>query len=337
MKIITGLLGLALLFSAHVSATCELDPSKSGPAPHYFNMPNTTISVEADAPSSTTQPIYRYDIEPQSYTIYLSQCVDKEPYGKTAINLPAPGASAIYPTNIPGVGIKIIYNNGSDFGTGIYPVVYYTNFSPSPIGAYVYVPASFFRVEVYKIADSLSLTPLGDNILLPPNNYVYNWNTIDALDHASQIVHLDTIKIVSTPSCNFDNHKTVDFGTLTGNMLDASETIEKPLDFSITCQTDYGTYSATASISSDSTSSDGSYIKVTDAAGTSDKLAIRLKDDKGADLLVDGSSAVTINNLASKMPAEFHWKATVMAQPGATQHPAEGNFNAHAEILLQVK
>ncbi|MRS88784.1 fimbrial protein [Enterobacteriaceae bacterium RIT714] len=334
-----GLLSVWLLFTASAGANCSLSPESGQPAPHIFEVPDMTINVDADQAASTTSPIKRYDTDVAGYKVGYIDCNNGELYGKSSINLTAQGAGYLFPTNIPGVSLKIMWNNGQGGGysTGQLPTVGNMDFHGSPLGSWVYDDKSLYRIEVYKTAETLNLNSQGANIVITPNNYAYNWVTSDSISNAAQILHFNTIQIVSTPSCTFEGSKTVDFGTVTGDMLNASAEVEKPLDFAITCRTDYGTYSTTASISSDSASTDNSYIKVKDSSGASDALAIRIKDGTGKDMLLDASSGETISSTVSALPAQFKWKATLMSQPGATKHPAEGTFVAHAEILLQVK
>ncbi|MDK9357614.1 fimbrial protein [Lelliottia sp. V106_10] len=337
MKYRVGLLFIGLLGAGFAQASCVLSPKSGLPAPHNFEVPDMTVYVDADQVASTTTPVTHYDTAVQGYPIGYITCADGEAYGKSAMNLPPQGAGYIFPTNVPGIGLKIIWNNGQAFGTGQLPAPGNMSFAPSPTGSWVYDAASLYRIEIYKTAETLKLDPQGANIILPPNDYAYNWVISDSISNAAQILHIGAIQIVSTPSCTFEGNKTVDFGTVTGNMLSASAEIEKPLDFAITCRTDYGTYSTTVSVTSDSASTDSRYIKVQDSSGATDALAIRIKNSTGGDLLLDGSTSETLSSTGSTLPAEFHWKATLMSQPGAAQHPAEGEFTAHAEILLQVK
>lgn len=337
MKYCIGALSVCLFFTASAGASCVISPLSGLPVPHIFEVPDLTVNVDADQAASTTSPVTHYDTAPQGYKVGYITCADGEAYGKSAMNLPPQGPGYIFPTNIPGIGLKIIWNNGQAFGTGQLPAPATMSFAPSPTGSWVYSEASLYRIEIYKTAETLQLDSQGANIALVPNNYAYNWVMSDSINSAAQILHIGAIQIASTPSCTFEGNKTVDFGTVTGNMLNASAQVEKPLDFSIICRTDYGSYSTTASISSDSASSDNSYIKVQDSSGASDALAIRIKNSAGSDMMLDGSTGETLGSTGSTLPAEFHWKATLMSQPGAAKHPAEGVFTAHAEILLQVK
>jgi type 1 fimbria pilin len=331
------LTGACIALNAH--AICTQSPESGTPVPHIFNVPDMTVNIDADAPADTSKVVDYKDASMQGYEIKLDQCHTGDLFGKSAMNLPLQGASYIYPTNIPGIGIKILWNNGAAFSTGQFPTSGTMDFSDKggDLGSWVYPTNSYYRVEVYKTAETLVLNPQGINIAMTPNNYAYNWYTADSLTNAAQILHIGTIQIVSTPSCTFENSKTVDFGTVTGNMLNAGAQVDRPLDFTITCRTDYGSYASTASLSSDTASTDSSYINVTDASGAKDALAIKVTDSKSNWMKLDGSTSETLSGLASNVPAQFHWTATLMAQPGAQKHPVEGNFTAHAEILIQVK
>ena len=342
MKLRLSLLCLSALgLAGHAQAICTVSSESGTPVPHTFSIPNAVINIDADAPASTSTRIGQpFDTPVQGYDVKFDNCHTGDLYGKSALNLGAQGAGRIFPTNIPGIGVKIIWNNGGAFGDGTLPTVGDMNFSDEgegDLGSWVYPAASYYRVEFYKTAETLNLNPQAVNIALTPNTYAYNWVTSDSLANAGQVLQIGMVEINSTPSCNFENSKTVDFGTVTGNQLTAGASIERPLQFAITCRTDYGTYSASASLSSESASSDSSYIKVKDSAGSSDTLAIRLKKNDGGDIKVDGSTTDTVQSITSNSPAQFNWKATLVSQPGASAHPAEGTFTARAEILLQVK
>ena len=336
MKIRLCLLCLSALgLVGNARAICTISPQSGTPAPHYFSIQNTVINIDADTPADTSRPIGQpLDASVQGYDIKFDQCHTGDPYGKSVMNLSNQGTGNIFPTNIPGIGVKIMWNNGVAFSDGSFPTFGTMSFT-TEVGSWVYPASSFYRVEFYKTADTLDLDPQATNIALMPNTYAYNWVVGDTIANAGQILQIGMVEINSTPSCNFENSKTVDFGTVTGNMLTKGATIERPLQFAITCRTDYGTYSASASLSSESASSDSSYIKVKDSAGSSDTLAIRLRKSDGSDILVDGSTAETLQNVASNTPAQFNWRASLASQSSA--HPAEGDFTARAEILLQVK
>lgn len=341
MKLQLGLLLLGAGAAVNAQAVCTVSSSSSQPVPHVFSIPDITVNIDADAPADTTNPVSIKDAAPQGYDVKFDQCHTGDLYGKSSINMSGPqGASYIYPSNIPGIGIKIRWNNGGAFSNGQFPTIGTMDFSEKggdTLGSWVYPANSFYRVEVYKTAETLKLTPLVQNIALMPNDYAYNWVTSDSNANAGQVLHLGTIQVNSTPSCRFENSKVVDFGTVTGDMINGGLHVERPLNFAITCRTDYGSYSSTASLSSESASADASYIAVTDQSGAKDSLAIKVKDSGGNWLKLDGSSNETLSNLASNAPAEFRWTAALMSQPGVEKHPSEGDFTAHAEILLQVK
>ncbi|PVZ81818.1 fimbrial protein [Serratia sp. S1B] len=341
MKLRLWLFSLSSLgMASNAMATCIVSPLSGLPVPHYFTIPDTVIHIDADTRPDTSNPIIApIDTPKQGYDIKFDQCYTGDLFGKSVMNLSNQGASYIFPSNISGIGVKILWNNGAAFSNGQFPTTGKMDFSSSPnnIGSWIYPAASFYRVEFYKTSDTLNLDPQAANMVLMQNNYAYNWVTSDAIGNAGQVLQIGSIQVISTPSCNFENSKTVDFGTVTGNMLATGSTIEKPLAFSITCRTDYGTYSVNTSLSSESASSDGSYIKVKDSVGSTDTLAIRIKKNDGTDIKVDGSTTDTLQSVASNTPAQFSWKAMLMSQPGVQAHPAEGNFTARAEILLQVK
>lgn len=336
MKLHSGLLLLGSCAAWNAHAICTADTS-SVMVPHTFTIPDMTIEIDADAPADTTKSVAFKDTAPQGYSVRFDQCRNGDAYGKSSMNLSNQGASFIYPSNIPGIGVKILWNNGTAFSNGQFPTQGTMDFGEGGLGTWVYPASSYYRIEVYKTSETLNLNPLGQNIILTPNNYAYNWVTSNAIANAGQILSINTMTLHSTPSCSFENSKIVDFGTVTGDMLNAGSQVEKALDFSITCRTDYGTYSTTASLSSEAASADASYINVTDSSGAKDTLVIKVEDSTGKWLKLDGSNSETLSNIVSNVPTAFHWKATLLSPPGVQKHPAEGRFTAHAEILLQVK
>ncbi|WP_105576181.1 fimbrial protein, partial [Cronobacter sakazakii] len=206
---------------------------------------------------------------------------------------------------------------------------------PSPMARFIYSVGSYFRIELYKTQPTVSLKNPDGDILLPPGDIAYNWVLINNISHYAQKLNIGQILVVSTPACTFNNNKVVDFGLVTAADLTAGG-IEKDLNFDITCQSDYGNYSATAAISTNTPSADNQYIKVKDSAGNSDRLGIEIKDSQGQLMLLDGSTREQLTNIVANTPASFHWKAHLKPTAGVL-HPANGDFTAQAEIILQTK
>lgn len=345
MNIKTLLLASSLFFvvAGETHATCVNSPDSEGPVPVNLSFPASVIAIDADQAADTATPIAEIETPTPGYPTKWDHCVTGDRTGKNVTGALLTGSpqdgNKMFLTNIPGIKVKLLSYNGSAYSDLAYPYSTTLNAGDSNEMAVTYSSNIKYKLQVFKTAPSLSLDPQGQNLLLQPGPVAYAWLNVDSMadPNVSQIITLDNLTLVSTPSCTFENAKTVNFGTVSGNLFDSGAQLQKPLDFAITCRSDYSTYGATASISSDSASTDGNYLKVRDASGASDALAIAIKDGAGNPLKLDGSNNESRLNIASNSPAEFHWTASLMAQPGVTKHPAEGSFTAHAEILLQVK
>ncbi|MCT4710926.1 fimbrial protein [Enterobacteriaceae bacterium H11S18] len=327
------LLLLALIIVVINNAEAQCTWSARGAPLSTLTIPGDTIKVDVTAPSDTTNPIMTYNSQRQASAVWFDFCENGGLFGKSVMNLINQDTSTkIYPTNIDGIGIKVRWNNAS--ATGDFPSQAVINFGPDdgPIGSINYPAGSYFIVEIYKTAPNLNLKdPLGD-IIVPAEEIAYNWVNADSPANYGQRLEVGTLKLISTPSCVFNDTKTIDFETVTARTLTAN--VERDLNFAMTCRTDYGTYSANASIFTDTPSADGSYIKVNDAAGNSERMGIKIKNASDAIVKIDGSQTESISNIMSGDPANFHWKAVLF--PISTTHPTSGNFTARAEILMQL-
>ncbi|CNF17241.1 fimbrial protein [Yersinia mollaretii] len=330
-KLFIVLAGAALSGQAH--AICEIDigSEPGGSPPSTMTAPSLTITIDADAPADTSKFIAEANTAVQGVKVTYHHCEIGNPYGKnvTAM-LGADLGNGLFATNIDGIAIKPRWNNGEAFG----------NFNSqremefgTDIGRWTYPPNSFFRIELYKTKETLSLTnPAGEQVL-PSGTLAYNWVNTNSLTNYAQKLDIGRITIISTPSCTFAGKKVVDFGLVTSGKL--NQGIERNLDFDITCKTDYGKYSATASITTQTPTADGNYIKVKDNNGQDDRMRIKISDSTGKLLKLNGSSSEQKVNIASAIPAEFNWKAT-LEPTSVSAKPANGIFSAAAEIILQI-
>ncbi|EKM5761660.1 fimbrial protein [Cronobacter turicensis] len=319
-------------FTVLNAEACQVDLS-DGVGPTTLSIPSQTIRIDADAQTSTSVPIFSYDSSLQSTQISYINCLNGTPFGKSPYNLgPQDTSTKIYPTSVPGIGIKLRWNNGSAFGD--FPSDNKMSFQ-TPLGRFIYSTGSYFRIELYKTQPRVSLKDPNGDILLPPGDIAYNWVEMNSISNYAQKLNIGQILVISTPACAFNNNKVVDFGLVTSADLTAGG-IEKDLSFDITCQSDYGNYSAIAAITSNTPSADKQYIKVKDSAGNSDRLGIEIKDSQGKTMLLDGSTSELLANVVANTPATFHWKAHLKPTAGVL-HPANGDFTAEAEIILQIK
>ncbi|VEC00462.1 Uncharacterised protein [Cedecea lapagei] len=330
LRILTILIS-GLLMSPGAWAVCTL--ARGTPTP--LMIPSKTIIVAADAPVSTSTPIAQYDSPPVGGAgVGYDDCIEGTEYGKRAVSLSGQDSSTrIYATNIPGIGIKMLASNGSAFGN--FPSTSSLHFSDgSAVGTLDIPPQSFYRIEFYKLSNNLRLTnsTTGDTVL-PPGMIGYNYILSANPASFTHSLSIGEMKIISTPACTADNAKTVDFNNVTPTLLKAGVT--RNLDFAIVCKSDYGSYSATASMITDTPTADGGFIRIKDSDGNMDRLKIRITDGENQVMKVDGSTAESSRVITSQGPAEFAWKATLL--PGNGTAPAGGTFTAKAEIIFNIQ
>lgn len=327
------ILAFGAITAGQASAICIIDTESKdgGSLPSTMNIPALTITIDADAPADTSKFIAEADSATQGTRVTYVDCAIGNPYGKNVgILLGADLGKGLFATNIDGIAIKPMWSNGAAFGTfNTNGLMTFT----TEIGRWTYPAISYFRIELYKTKETLSLTNTAGQLVLPAGTAAYNWVNSNSVANFAQKLDIGQIIIISTPSCTFDGTKIVDFGLVTSGTLNNG--IERNLDFDITCKTDYGQYSATAAITTQTPTADGNYIKVKDKDGQDDRMRIRINDSSGKLLALNGSDREQKLNIASATPAEFKWKAT-LEQVSATAKPANGNFSASAEIILQV-
>ncbi|MCT4715760.1 fimbrial protein [Enterobacteriaceae bacterium H18W14] len=319
----------AFIFSHGAEAACTLARG----APTTVTIPSQVIRIAADAPVDTSNPVAQYDSPTAGQNIGYDDCLAGTEYGKRVLNLIGQNSSTkIYQTNIPGIGIKILWNNSEAFGN--FPSTSYLSFkNGEQSGTFDFLAGSFYRVQFFKTEDILRLNnPQGDTVL-PAAEIAYNYLRTE--DPASYVMKLSIgeIKVISTPACTTDGTKTVDFNNVTPSLLSAG--VVRNLDFAIVCKSDYGSYSAKASIVTNTPSSDASYIRVEDAAGNKDRLGIQITDGAGRAMKVDGSTSEQKTSITSQGPAEFAWNAKLI--PANQPSPAGGRFHAKAEIVFDIQ
>ncbi|WP_174847312.1 fimbrial protein [Yersinia artesiana] len=327
------ILAFGAITAGQASAICTIDTEsdKGGSLPSTMSIPGLILTIDADAPADTTKFIAEADSAMQGTRVTYVDCAIGNPYGKNVAALLGNDlGNGLFATNIDGIAIKPMWNNGGAFG------LFNTNGAmefTTEIGRWTYPANTYFRIELYKTKETLSLTNTAGQLVLPAGTAAYNWVNSNSVANFAQKLDIGQITIISTPSCTFDGTKIVDFGLVTSGKL--SHGVERDLEFDITCKTDYGQYSATAAITTQTPTADGNYIKVTDKDGQDDRMRIKISDSSGKLLALNGSDREQKLNIASATPAEFKWKAT-LEPVSTTAKPANGNFSAAAEIILQV-
>lgn len=330
-KLLILAFGAAITGQAQAICTIDTTSEDRGILPSTMTVPAFVITIDADAPADTTKFIAEADTATQGDRVTYVDCAIGNPYGKNVSTLlGASLGNGLFATNIEGIAIKPLWNNGGAFGT--FNTSAEMTFS-TEIGRWTYPAISYFRIELYKTKETLSLNNPAGQVVLPGGTAAYNWVNTNSLANFAQKLDIGQITIISTPSCTFDGSKVIDFGLVTSGNL--SNGIERNLDFDITCKTDYGQYSATAAITTQTPTADGNYIKVKDNNGQDNLLRIKISDSSGKLLTLDGNSTEQKINILSATPAEFKWKATL--EPAVINaKPANGRFSAAAEIILQI-
>ncbi|MEW5290572.1 MULTISPECIES: fimbrial protein [Erwinia] len=325
------LLSFSGLAATNAAAECVLARG----TPTTLTLAAQTITVSADAAADTSTPISGaiYTTSAIPTNIGYDGCVAGIPAGRVLIGLSEAVATKIFKTNIDGIGVKVQAYTGTGFGN--YPLDYTVSFSGGEsTGTFDWKAGSYYRLQFFKTADTLSLSdPTGD-VVLDAGSLAYEWVQDDATRGIS--LTINQIKVISTPACTFDSSKTIDFSTVTPAML-TSGGVEKPLVFGLTCKTDYGSYSANASITSTTSSTDNKYIRVTDSSGNSDnQLGIEIYNSSGGQMSLSGNVLEKSSTVASGVAAEFNWTAKLVNAGTDKTRPQNGSFTAQAEILLQL-
>ena len=319
-----------LLGAGSVQAICTWETGY--PAIQY--VPSQVITIPADTPADSSTPIAAFDTPRLGHNIFYKLCPVGTLVGRNVIGLESYDAgNQTFKTNIPGIVIKPMWTNGLP-GWGNFPSQTYM--PPTDDSGFVHFrfpDVSGYRVEFYKVADSLQLkNPAGDLVLPPgPIGYYYMIVSDDPNNFLSKLA-INEIKLISTPVCTPDSAKTVDFGKVTAKMLEAG--VSEKLDFSINCKSDYGSYSATAYITTDAPSYDYYNIMVKDARGYNGRLRITIKDSQNRPLRVNGTDGEQVTSTPSQNNTEFHWTAELKAA-GLLQ-PSAGAFTAKAEIIFDI-
>lgn len=321
-----------MFIMANAGASCTLKRGHST----VLTIPTETIMISADAAVDTSKPIVQYDSSKLSANIGYDDCTNGTAFGGNTTDLNSSNGG-LFATNIPGISAKLlVFYNASRSDT--IPFEKHMQFSGGEgTGTADFNAGFFYRVEFYKTSANLGLSssPDSNNIVLGTGERAYFYVITPSPSSSDLNLNIGEIKIYSTPSCTIDKTKNIDFGIVTKKDLTSSG-IERNLDFNLTCKTDYGSYSATASISATDPSSDSQYITVKDATGKNNSLGIKISDSKDQPMLVNGTSTEIKNNINSNTPAQFNWKAKLIPIDGASQ-PTSGKFTAQAEIILQVK
>lgn len=316
--------GAFLSQSALAVCTVDPDPQFGGANRTTLTIPGYTFYVDAGAPISDT-PLNTSISNNQNVILSFKDCEIGEAYGKTTLPPLAPTAKAKYfTTSVEGISVRPLWSNGA--ATGGFPSVNYMDKN-----RFNYPANSHFELEFVKTSRRLKLTDPNGDVVLPPGVILRHWVTSDTPANYGQLLEIGEIRVISIPNCTIDGPKTVNFGQL--GERDLVSGVEKNLDFSLRCATDYGSYSASASLITATPNADGT-IPVTDSAGNTDRLKIQITDSNNRNMPADDSAKEDRAQVADEVPVNYSWKATLMKNGNVL--PEEGNFTAKAEILLVV-
>lgn len=319
---------IPLLFNTPVMALCVLDkvPPLGGVDPMTLSSPALTIYIDADQKASTTTPI---DVvsTPTSHLISYLCIKDQDIYGKNVLPpLTSAGAAGMFTTLIDGIAIKPLFGNNKGMGT-------FNSERTVSQARMNFSTASFYKAEFYKTRDRLDLQNPDGDIVMNSGPIAFNWMNIANQDNAALTFNLGEIHIISTPVCRLDGTRTVDFNNVNSSQLRAG--VSRPLNFSLVCATDYGSYTAKAALTTQTATSDNKFIKVFDSLDNPDVMKIEVRDSKGKSLPLDGLTGEVQQNVTSEVPADFNWTA-ILSAASDTELPQNGKFRAQAEIVLDL-
>ncbi|MBT0728004.1 spore coat protein U domain-containing protein [Rosenbergiella australiborealis] len=329
MRWLYGLL-LLILVNGTSFASCYLVRGQ----PTALTIPSQTITLDADAPVSLDQPFARIDSPPLTARVGYNECLNGTEYGRAFTYLDNRAISNhVFKTDIPGIGVKVLWTNGKA-GYGPFPVKQWMVVPDYAASAtFDYEPGAAYRLEFYKVAETLSLTAGNPTQLLPMGTVAYNYLFSASPNNFAMRLDLGAITLKSIPSCTLDSSKTIDFGKVSAS--DLAQGVYRDLQFKINCRSDYQRFSTQASVTTKTPSGDLQSIKVTDSAGQDDRLRITLYDSNGSPLLVDGTRSETVSNTTTQGDAAFSWRARL--SPGLNSPPASGPFTAYAEIQFAIE
>lgn len=326
--IVLSLFGLA---TGNATAGCVL--ARGVNESRTLILPATTLHISADAKVDKSIPFAKISSPAITYPLGYDECLDYTLYGKDVFYLTNQDNNRIYPTKVAGVGVKLIYIIGGKEGNFPSDQIFHFTGGESK-GTIDYSGSPSYRVEFYKIDAPLKLNNAQGEVVLEAGDLAYNWIEVKSPSNYALKLFTNQITVVSTPVCRTELEKTVDFGTVTHKIL-STDGVERPLDFSLTCETDYGSYSASASITSRMASANGKYIDVADSHSNIGQMGIEIYNSKGGKMALDGTTIEKPLPVKSKVPLKFNWKAKLI-NTGSKFRPMNGAFSAQAEILLQV-
>lgn len=229
----TVLLFMDVVFAPSTFATCTLARGQ----PTTLTIPSQMIVISADMMADTSAyiPGAKYDSNALTSPVGFDDCDNGTEYRKRPIGL------------IPGIGVKLMSSNSTAMGG--FPQTANIKFT-LPTGTFDYPVGSYCEIQFFKTSDTVTLKdPVNGDVVLPAGDLAYSYILADSLANFTMKLNIGEIRIRSTPACTVDRPtKSIDFNNVTPTLLAAG--VVRDLSFGITCKSDYGSYSAKASMTS---------------------------------------------------------------------------------------
>ncbi len=232
---------------------------------------------------------------------------------------------SIEPTNVEGIGYRVIYHRSSNNAKIEFPLIQNVAPNPSLGDAYSILPIwGTFKVELIKTG---RLKSISDVSFPKPLATI----TGDERKPGLKITAND-IQIRQFPRCHVDKKTLdIDFGPFTARDVSATDGPTRPVEFDVICTGPYQPESVTATLSGTPDLIDPSLIKNTGA----ENLAIRLQDVATKTILKPNNTNSTITqNPEGEMKSAFSLNATVLRV--GTKPPTGGKIDAIAVIVLSI-
>ncbi|EMD0829154.1 fimbrial protein [Morganella morganii] len=335
IKLLAALAALGMSGSALAYVDCKPGiPENYQPESLYAVPTKGVIRLLAGAKVSSTDEIGYAESNMAPITVtYVCQSdsiVLSRPFSDGGFD-PYDGYPDMYRTNIEGIGVKFMVSNGVN--SRPLPVPERPGYS-DPGKPYIRVTLTPEKVYAYfyKLAPKVDLKGSinTQNTLMASRKIgEYRLEDVTFLKY-----YINNVYIVGIPTCKANEPLPVDFNTVNAKKVRDGEI--RPFDFGITCLSDYGNYTAVASIKSLTITKDNKYIQVTDNKGDQESLIIEITDENNNPVMVDGSTKIKINDVESGKKATFNWKAKLKKQDGKP-YPAQGPFKALATITLDIE
>lgn len=283
--------------------------------------PDAIIDVEANLSVNTT--ITTGATLPQPRTS-MFVCIDfTGGYKMELLNAAAPDAQGIYPTNVQGVGYRVLYSGAA--GSNALPLSYtWSEKTSVNTGEYISLsPVGVFEIELVKTGEmaSVSVVQLGPIARMAATGD----NQTALLIDGGQI----TLRVLPHCWVASDSSLQVDFGPFGPKEVSATSGPTKPVTIDVACDgpTPPNTISATLTATPDL--DEPSFIKNN---GDANNLAIRLREISSQTVLRPQDSSSALTKSSPGVRASFDLEASVLRVGSVA--PTPGAIDAQAVVTL---